>query len=242
MPEDMKKPDGDEIEIKLQNSNDEAIKDSKLYRWLDNYWYHYKWHTIITVGVILLLIFCIAPMFGKTPADVMVVYCGPYWFEETAQDFQETMNRVMPKDFNGDGEKYTEIVRYQVYSEEELTSTPTGTVNLSYNADQLKNFKVFFSTGEAAIYFISEDMYESMKPRNVFRPLSDIFEKTPEIAYDDCAVRVKDIPSYALEPSLQKLPEDTLVCMTTPFDIGDTSKPELYANAEAMFHAIVLGK
>ena len=40
--------------------------ENRFTRWLDNYWYHYKWHTVIGVFVlIVVLIFKPAGMLGK---------------------------------------------------------------------------------------------------------------------------------------------------------------------------------
>jgi len=119
-----------------------------------------------------------------------------------------------------------------------------GTVNLAYNAKQLSDFNSFLSFGECSVYILSEDMYEYVKTykSELLKPLADILGQTPANAYDEYAIRLKDTPYYAMEPSLQKLPADTLICMTAPYHIGSSSDPETYADSLAMFRAIVTGK
>ena len=250
MANDMQRPDGNDIEIKPNGDEIDFTSESKILKWWDNYWYHYKWHTIIGLFVVILIIFVVSQQVNDPKQDTIITYCGSFGFlSEETEDLREAFNRIMPEDFDGNGEKYTEIVRYQFYSEQELiadreANDGKGTVNLAYNAKQLSDFNSFMSFGECSIYILSEDMYEYVKTNKteLLKSLSDILDDVPIDAYDEYAVRLKDTPYYAMEPALRMLPEDTLVCITAPYHIGSSSDPETYADSVAMFRAIVTGK
>ncbi len=248
MSQDEKKPNGDHIEIRPNGDNIDFTSESKLLRWWDNYWYHYKWHTIIGLFVIFLVFFCVMQAVNDPKEDTLVVYCGPFGFQsEEMEDLREAMNRIMPEDFDGSGEKYTEIVRYQVFSEAELENDREanggqGMINPAYNAKQLSDFNSFMSFGEASIYFVSEHIYGIIKDRGVLKPLSDALGQVPDNAYDAYAIRLKDTHYYAIEPALRMLPEDTLVCITAPYQLGTSSDPEMYDRSLCMFKSIILGK
>lgn len=248
MSQDVQKPKGDHIEIRPDGNNIDFTSESKVLRWWDNYWYHYKWHTIIGLFCIFIVVFCVVQTINDPKDDIIVAYCGPTGFQaEEMEDLREAMNRIMPEDFDGNGEKYTEVVRYQVFSEQELlmdkeANNGQGTVNLAYNAKQLSDFNSFMSFGEASVYFVSEYIYGLIKDRGVLRPLANALGEMPHNAYDEYAVRLKDTPYYAMEPALRKLPEDTLVCIAAPFQLGSSSDPEIYDRSLKMFKAIVLGK
>lgn len=250
MANDMQKPDGDHIEIKPNGDEIDFTSESKLLKWWDNYWYHYKWHTLIGAFIIILTIFIVSQQVNDPKQDTMIAYCGSYGFlAEETEDLREALNRIMPEDFDGNGEKYTEIVRYQFYSEKELQADKDandgmGTVNLAFNAKQLSDFNSFMSFGECSVYLLSEEMYLYVKANKseLLKPLADILGEAPAKAYDEYAIRLKDTPYYAMEPALRVLPEDTLICMTAPYHIGSSSDPETYANSTAMFSAIVTGK
>ena len=51
-----------------------------MYKWLDNYWYHYKWTTIIVVSFAVILTICIVQMATKETYDITVLYTGPHIF------------------------------------------------------------------------------------------------------------------------------------------------------------------
>ena len=248
------KPDGNAIDlnadVKPDGNDIDFTAQSKLLCWWDNYWYHYKWHTIIAGFFIFLALFLGIGQLKSQKADTVITYCGPFAFTiDETESFRLALGRIMPSDFDGNGDKYTEIVRYQVYSEEEMEEEreflgENTSINLSYNAKQLSDFNSFMSFGECSIYFLSEYMYTYVKTNKagVLKPLSDALGETPAVAYDEYAVRLKDTAYYQLEPALRVLPEDTLVCITAPYQMGSSSDADTYKNSIAMFRAIVMGK
>jgi hypothetical protein len=248
MAQDMEKLKGDDIEIKPDGNEIDFTSESKFLPWWDNYWYHYKWHTIIVAFVIFLVAFVVGQKAADPAQDVIVTYCGPMSFlSEETEDLREALNRIMPEDFDGNGDKYAEVVRYAVYSEEELEADRLandghGTVNLAFNAKQMTDFNTFMSLGECSIYLLSEYMYEYVKPRGALSPLANALGELPEGAHDEYTIYLKDTAYYAMEPALRMLPEDTLVCITVPYDLGNSSDPDYYARSVAMLRAIVLGQ
>ncbi|MBR5314827.1 MAG: hypothetical protein IKU45_05400, partial [Clostridia bacterium] len=53
---------------------------NKTLKWLDNFWYHYKWHVIIGLFVIVFLVVAIGQMIDKDKVDAYVMYAGPTSF------------------------------------------------------------------------------------------------------------------------------------------------------------------
>ncbi len=235
--QEIEKPQGNDIKI---------IPKSKGMVWLENYWYHYKWHTIVVSFFALLFLFIFIQCQNTRPNDTVVTYCGPINFlsEEKTEGVRDVFQHVMPEDFDGNGDKYVEFVRYQVYSEQELQADLEqndghSSINLAYNNQQVKAFNDFMMTGESSVYLLSPYMYEYILPRGNLQKLSEVLEHIPSSAYDEYAVRLGDTPLYAQESALQILPEDTLVCLTVPYAIGSSSNAETYSNSVAMFCALV---
>ena len=175
MSQDNQKPDGNQIEIRPNGDDIDFTSESKVLRWWDNYWYHYKWHTIIGLFFVFVIVFCVVQTLNDPKDDILIAYCGPKGFQaEEMEDLREAMNRIMPEDFDGNGEKYAEVVRYQVFSEEELLADKEandgkGTVNLAYNAKQLSDFNSFMSFGEASVYLVSEHIYGLNEISHLFK-------------------------------------------------------------------------
>ena len=60
-----------------------AEPGGKFFRWLDNFWYHNKWKTIIVSFLLLTLIVCAVQFAGREDADIYILYAGPYKFGQT---------------------------------------------------------------------------------------------------------------------------------------------------------------
>ena len=106
--QDMPKPEGGDIRLDENN---------RFLKWLDNYWYHYKWHTLIAGFFAMLFIFMFVQCHTDRRGDTVVTYCGTFGFlAAETEGVRDVFNRVMPEDFDGNGDKYAEFVRYQVFS------------------------------------------------------------------------------------------------------------------------------
>ncbi len=214
----------------------DLVERSPLLRWLDNFWYHYKWTVIVVAFFVIVAIVCIVQMTGDRAYDINIGYSGPYGFSATeAEQMYDALSDALPQDINGDGAKYAGFIRYQIYSEEEIKaeeqrikeeriaaqargedpSKITSSINLSYNSTQYQQFTSSLLTGQCYIYLCSPFIYEDVKADGRVAKLADITDDVPSYAYDDCAVLLKDTAMYQSSEMLQKLPENTLVCLLT---------------------------
>ena len=89
----------------------EAPSRAKRFRiWLDNYIYHYKWHTIIALFLVFTITVCSVQMCDKESYDVYVVYAGDYQVSKLVTNgdvaefvtFSKSLNRAAG-DYNEDG-------------------------------------------------------------------------------------------------------------------------------------------
>ena len=55
-------------------------EQSPFLKWLDNYWYHYKWPTIIISFFAIVLIVVIAQMVNRPKYDIVILLCKNYHF------------------------------------------------------------------------------------------------------------------------------------------------------------------
>lgn len=78
----------------------------KIFKWLDNFWYHYKWVTLVTAFFTVTLSIIIIQMITKTNPDSNILYGGPAVLTANqTKEIENAFNALLPEDFNGDGEK-----------------------------------------------------------------------------------------------------------------------------------------
>lgn len=224
----------------------------KLAEKLDNFWFYYKWHTIIALFVIFVLTVCIAQSCSKTEYDVNVLYAGPYAF--STSEINATiaeLNEAMPKDYNGDGEKNTGFVNYQVLNADQIEALRkqleaereaginNGLLDTSYFMSQSDMYNSALMTGEYAILLIDETLYEKLAAmEGRLRNLSEVFAELPESAFGDYGIRFCETALYKNSKQLNQLPEDTVLCLLSPYVFGATSDKTVYARITETFAAM----
>ena len=78
---------------------------SKFLKWLDNYWYHYKWHTILIGFFAFVMIVCFVQCSTAEDHDVTVCFSGNEIFlENEYAEIKKVLGDVCPFDANQDGD------------------------------------------------------------------------------------------------------------------------------------------
>ena len=221
-------------------------------KWLDNYWYHYKWPTIAVAFVVVVLSVCLWQTATTSKYDMLVVYSGPVKLsqDQTAQ-FCEVLSHVMPEDYDGDGKKNASMNAYHVYSADQIKKIESetdeagvhGQVDRYMNSSQNDLYNNYMMTGDASLCFLDPWLFESMS-KEYFCPLSEIFgEEIPKGAVDGYGIRLGDTDLYRDYGILRKLPADTVICLQTQFlsesFLGRKENAERFEFEKKMFAAII---
>lgn len=224
----------------------------KFGKWLENFWYHYKWHTLITLFVVVVAAVCITQMVTKTEPDVTALYGGPA--ELTANQAHEValaLQMMLPEDFNGDGEKLCDLAHYMLMTEEQRReyleqAQAAGNpviINGSNLTQNQTNFATQLSIGDTVICLLDPVWYRTASENNAFVPLSTLLGQKPDYAVDDYCVRLCDTPFYSLFDAFSVFPEDTLLCVRTRSKVtsafASDEKERLYQCQLVMFRAMM---
>ena len=210
---------------------------SKLLKWLDNYWYHYKWHTILIGFFAFVMIVCFVQCSTTEDYDVTVCFSGNAIFSEKEYaEIKKVLGDVCPFDANQDGDNTAAFKTISAFNEEQLEGQFTyyyeetdewkldkDGMNLyrSTNAENTQNVSSYVMTGDCAVWFVSPYIYDLY-----FHGLLTESVKLSETAlYRDYDV-------------IKLMPEDTMVVLLRPIT-GTYAKDKAYEQAEAYYRAIV---
>lgn len=106
----------DEIkeEAKLRRKQEEQLSaarkpDSPSKKKLDNYWYHYKWHTIAGIAILLMAVMFLRDMVFRTQPDATIIMISEeYYFTGELEELQQQLEQSA-WDRNGDGKVSIQI-------------------------------------------------------------------------------------------------------------------------------------
>ena len=180
-----------------QSAGDIKIS-SPLLKKLDNYWYHYKWHTIIGLFLAAVVLICSLQMCAKDDYDFEVLYAGPKNLnsQQTILDIEGAFASI-GDDRTGDGKVTVNLVSYWVDerispdNEEYKDMTPTDVsyaMNQSLNNEQLYLDEA--AAGNLVVFLVSPHLFHLVDDEAGFMRVTDVF---PELAAYEEEVCVYDV-------------------------------------------------
>ena len=216
---------------------------------LQNFWYHYKWHSIVAFVVIIALLVCSLQFCGKESYDAYILYAGSKNIGRTATDGEtaeistviSSLKRVTD-DFDDNGDVNINFTNYYYLSAEEAAELTDG--NETLLASDKKSLSAVFEHSDYYLCFISVAVYEAyhnVGDDELFADISGYAASHPSLQYyAPNAIYLSSTDAYNL-PGLSVLPEDTLICIRRPSVLGGKSKQhkKLYNNAVDILENII---
>ncbi len=212
----------------------EAPKQS-FSKWLDNYWYHYKWHTIAVVFVIIVAIVCTVQLLNRSDYDAVIAYAGSKDVSKKAENGDvaeivtlQTSLKDVVADVDENGEVSISLETFFWLSAAEIKALEAelaqkreeeGVVDeinynlLTSNRDTVNSLML---SSEYFLWFMSDDLYEYIKAssnESRFVDLAAMPDKNSTVEFygeDTCAIYLKSTEFYKM-PGICDLPEDTLI-------------------------------
>ena len=191
----------------MENTNAELSFGKKVLKWLDNFWYHYKWPTIIAAFFITVFAICITQMVTREEYDMYVRYVGNAVITETQYKDMENSLEKMGFDANKDGESAANFAQVPYVSDDE------NPYKNEINADARQTLTAM-AVQPYYIYIMDEGAYNTFKGKNVFTPLSQLYSgDVSDIAYDDCAILLKETAFYKNSPGMEWVKDGTVIVL-----------------------------
>ncbi len=236
----------------------------RVYRWLDNFWYHHKWATIATLFIVIVVTVCVLQMCSREEeGDIKVVTAGPYGFvtdEAALTNLKNCLSTYLAADYNGNGIKDVTVYSYTVYSEEEAKALEAlvdengeslgYAVDRSQNTQEYAGFTQYLTTGDAAVLFLSPFLAgEYATSGNALVNFTDLLGAPPEngvmtVREDGSTacygVKLCETAFWRENSAVRNaLPEDTVICLMVPGLLGNNADEEIYNRSVEFVKALV---
>lgn len=203
----------------------------KIKKWLENYWYHYKWATIIVLFFVTVFAIGIYQMASKSDYDTQIVYAGPVILmsEDQVEGVSDAFEAILPSDYDGDGDKTILLHDFTILSDEQYQQKleeAEGALAFdpSTRTNYIQSIMTLYSTGESSISLLDPYVYNIFRRQDAFVPLAEVLGEKPEYALDDYTVRLSDTPFGQYFGSLDALPEDTVLCFRKASQLSTSDK------------------
>lgn len=235
---------------------------SPAFKKIENFFYHYKWHTIIGLFFVFVISLCIFQTCKKTSYDAYIMYAGGHDLRIKEAEQTERTYEILYKsigsylgDYNDDGERNLSMIDMYIPSKEELKELEKND-SVPYNRlkedDEL--FRSNMLSGDYYVCLVSKYLFDewTKDDNNPFVPIASYLPDGAKIAdgAEDDGYRlaseygvylnstpVKDKPGFKL------LPEDTVLCLRKYSKASSPGKKgeRVYENCKKLFVAILSG-
>lgn len=226
---------------------------------LENYWYYYKWHTIVALFLIFAIVVCSFQMCSRVEIDGYILYAGGKTVSRTASGGDraeyarvlDAMKKVVD-DFDNDGESNVSFSTLFQLSPDEITEIENrndGTeVNYALLSEDTETLRDRMYIGEYYLCLMSPYVYECYREIDgisLFVTAADFAPIENELEYySDYAVKLSSTPFYKNNPAIRDVfPADTLVCLRIKSAVssafGGAENEEIYRRAEIIFSNIL---
>ncbi|OQB13608.1 MAG: hypothetical protein BWY15_01683 [Firmicutes bacterium ADurb.Bin193] len=151
-------------------------------KWIENYWYYYKVHTITGIVILFVIIVTLVECMNRIQPDTTVSYLGNIsWTDEEIRSLELEFADYID-DVNGDGIK---SVFFSPFTIPDRVETPE-------QAALLQRAQLETIAGESFLYFMDEHYFLLFEKQGLFTDISGIVGgDEPVYAYDISASGLK---------------------------------------------------
>ena len=219
----MEKYENEDIKIKS------PIKEK-----IDNFIYHYKWHSIVALFLIFTIVICSFQMCSKVEYDVHIMYAGGKDIKKSASDgdiseYQKLNSAILQflPDFNEDGDKNSNLLTLFIPSAEDLEAIKNNSDRLEANTalimdnQQMLEQNMLYS--EYVICLLSEELFLDYCSKELIlfaniKPYTNGNDEDYEYL-NEYGIKLDSTKLYE-KAGMKLLPEDTVICIRTLSDIS----------------------
>ena len=193
----------------------EAIEKpkSKARLWLENYWYHYKWMTLIVAFFLIVGIICAVQAVQNNSYDSYVMYAGPFQLSHKEVLDIESDFRGVVSDSDEDGNVNVAIRELFVMSPDDIANVEEGyEANYTLISDNMKIFDQEIISGEATICLLSPFLFERVLESDGFLPIGEYVGDADVEYVGEYGVKLNST-AFGRLAGLSVLPDDTILCV-----------------------------
>ena len=202
-------------------------------KWLENFWYHHKWATIIVVFFLTVAIILTVQTFSRKKYDAAFMLIGNGGGIDRTQynDILSSLSSFC-EDTDANGEKNI------LFSRETFISDPNDSAAGVLNSN-VTSFMRSVLYQNYYIFFIDPVLYEHYKGSGMFVSLESVVGDVPdEMKYDEFAIKYDACKIKEL-PGMSAIPEDSLIVIKVVPYYASKSKTEA-ETASQQAHAEII--
>lgn len=225
---------------------------------LENFWYHYKIHTVAALFIIIVAVICIVQMCSKPSYDAHILYAGDERISSVRQGgdlseyekVRDALISVSP-DRDGDGDVLISFLNLFVANEDELIALSErgesieGVANVIKEDTDTLHFNML--SGDYYVMLLSTRIfldYDGEYSTALFTDLS-VYAEAADVEYvgdGKRGIKLSSLENFSELEGINGMdPEDTVLCLRKISDIskGQNKHEKNFAAGEAVIRKLL---
>lgn len=213
---------------------EEYVKPTGFKAKAENFWYHYKWHTVAAIFVLVVTVILSVQMCSKESYDAYILYAGHHEIKRTSSDgdlpeYQKIRSSLglACEDFDNDKNVNVALLNLYVINSEEAAEALKGNsdfeVNESLVREDTEKLRQTLLFGEYFVCFLSERLfseYEAEYGGALFMPIAPYTKEGVEYRYASERGIYLSSTEFGKIPEMASLPDDTVICIRALSDVS----------------------
>ena len=217
---------------------------------IENYWYHYKFHTIAGAFILFVIIWGLVTAIGRTGEDVSIGYIGEHLYTQAeAETVCGKMSASLDMDLDGNGKSDIVLVQYQHYTDEQIRilaaeAEERGREFAYYpdlNSNNYLKFENDLATGNTAVWMVSKEVYEKMD-KSVLLTVEEVLGYVPDKGVvDEYAIDCIHLPLCCEAAAALSVNSYLVIRGAREYSFipGNDKMAQEFENSKALYKAIV---
>ncbi len=241
----------------INHTESSPASKGRFLSWLDNFWYHYKWHSLIALFLVFTITVCSLQMCTKTEYDIYIVYAGQKQISRIAEggaysEYETVISSLnyTAKDFDENGKTNVSLLDLFMLSNDEIKeaeSVDDQEVNYTLLASNQEKFKDTMLYSNYYICLLSDTLYleyAGMYDVSMFTPIEPFTSGSGYRYLDEGAIYLHGSGlEFASLPGICELPENTVICMrglsAVASHFGKEENEQMYQRSSEMLRIIL---
>ncbi len=203
---------------------------------LENFWYHYKIHTLAALFALVVLVVLLVQTCSRVEYDAYILYAGEHEIKHTASggDLAPYIKmtsalKAVCEDINDDGAVNVSLLNLFVVNDAEadelIKDNPSFEINSALVKEDTERLGQNLLYGDYYVCLLSERLfleYEERFEGGLFAPLAPYIPEGVECEMvNERGVYLSSLALYEL-PEISALPDDTVVCLRRLSEVSES--------------------
>lgn len=222
-------------------------------QWLENFWYHYKWHTVVALFLIFTITICSFQFCQRKDYDIYIMYAGGGELKMTSQDgdvpeYEKAISALLryTDDYDENGEIAINLLTLFMPSSEEIENIKADGKDVAYQKiyDNSQIFRENILYSDYYLCLLSEEIFleQCASEAPVFDKISQYTQNGTDYEFvSEYGIRLSSLPIYARD-GIKTLPRDTVVCIRCLSEVSsrlESGHEQSYINAGILLRELL---